>query len=74
MFSVMGCWPMTDSKINKAGPIFTIIIGAGIVGYAISSLDASILGALVRFIGGGAMVALGVISFLGAKGEKEAAH
>ncbi|MAS91653.1 MAG: hypothetical protein CMO55_00530 [Verrucomicrobiales bacterium] len=75
MFSIMGCLPLSTKTINKAGPIFTIIMGLAIVGYSLGPLSAKMVGGfLLRVIGGGALVVLGVLSFLSAKDEKEAHH
>lgn len=75
MFSIMGCLPLSTKTINKAGPVFAIVIGLSIVGYSIGPLGAKMVGGfLLRFIGGGILVVLGVLSFLSAKGEEEAQH
>ncbi len=72
MFAVMGCLPVSEKTINTAGPFFTILTGGAIVLYGFGAFDSSVLGALVRLLGGGALVFLGVASFLGR--EKQSAH
>lgn len=72
MFAVMGCLPLSEKAINTAGPVFTILIGAGIVLYGIDAFASGFLGALLRLAGGGALAALGLISLLSR--EKAAAH
>jgi len=73
MFAIMGCLPLSDKTINTAGPVFTLLIGAGIVFYGIeAALSSSILGAVLRFIGGVPLVVLGLFGLL--QREKSHAH
>lgn len=63
MFAIMGCLPVSEKAINTAGPIFTILIGAGIAYYGIEELASQVrfqqslaeklpfLKALVGFLG-----------------------
>lgn len=72
MFAIMGCLPVSEKTINTAGPIFTILIGSGIVFYGIEAFGYGVIGGLLRLVGGLTLVLLGVISF--ASREKAAAH
>ncbi len=72
MFALMGCLPLSEKSINTAGPIFTILIGAGIVYYGIEAIGSGFLGVALRLVGGVALLALGGLSLLGR--EKAAAH
>lgn len=63
MFAVLGCLKISDKAVETAGPVFSVIIGLGIALYGIGSLDASILGSLIRLAGGAAMVVLGVVGY-----------
>lgn len=72
MFAIMGCLPLSERTINLAGPVFTVLIGAGILIYAFGAFDSSFLGGFLRLVGGGALVLLGVLSLLSR--EKAAAH
>jgi hypothetical protein len=72
MFSIMGCLPLSEKTINTAGPIFTILIGAGIAYYGVEALGYGWLGAALRLLGAAMLVVLGLISLTGR--EKGAAH
>ncbi len=72
MFSVLGCIRLSDKAINAAGPIFAILIGLGIAAYGITAFGASGLGAVLRLLGGGMMVALGAIAIMLKPSEGEA--
>tara|TARA_R110000850_G_scaffold273357_3_gene409644 strand:+ start:225 stop:572 length:348 start_codon:yes stop_codon:yes gene_type:complete len=69
MFSVLGCIRLSDKVVNVAGPIFSILIGLGIVAYGFGAFGISGLGAALRIIGGILMIALGGVAFL--VGDKE---
>lgn len=73
MFAIMGCLPVSTRTINTAGPIFTILIGAGLLLYGVGAFGGGVIGGLVRVIGGVAMVAMGVIGFLN-RDEEAKAH
>ncbi len=73
MFSLMGCLPVSEKTINTAGPVFTILIGGAIVLYGFGAFDSGVFGALVRLLGGGVLVFLGVSNFLGRE-KKQHAH
>ncbi|MDF1823858.1 MAG: hypothetical protein P1U68_04400 [Verrucomicrobiales bacterium] len=72
MFAVLGCLKISDKAVEAAGPVFSVVIGLGIALYGVSSLDASLLGSLLRFAGAAAMIALGVIGYSVA--AKSSAH
>lgn len=72
MFTIMGCLPVSEKTINFAGPVFTILIGAGIAYYGIEAFGSGFLGAALRLAGAAMLIVLGVISFAGR--EKAAAH
>lgn len=74
MFAVMGCLPLSEKTINLAGPIFTILIGAGIVLYGFAAFKAGFLGAALRLLGGGVLILLAVFSLLGREKEGAAHH
>jgi len=71
MFAILGCLPLSDRVVNLSGPIFTLIIGAGIALYGFGAFEAGILGGLIRLLGGGTMITLGVLA-LGS--ERKEAH
>ncbi|MEX2580424.1 MAG: hypothetical protein WD342_15305 [Verrucomicrobiales bacterium] len=71
MFAILGCLPLSDKAINTAGPVFSVLIGLGIVLYGFGSFDENILGGLLRCIGGVAVAALGALGYLA---EKKEAH
>lgn len=73
MFSVVGCLPLSERAINLSGAVSAIIIGLGIVLYGFGSFDSSVVGALVRCVGGLSIVAIGALGFLSDK-EEEAHH
>jgi len=72
MFAIMGCLPLSEKAINTAGPVFTILIGAGIFYYGILATDSGFVGAALRMAGGGALLALGGLSLFSR--DKAAAH
>ena len=73
MFAIMGCLPLSDKTINTAGPIFTLIIAAGIVFYGIEAFsNGGILGGVLRLLGGAALALMGVLNLLSR--DKAAAH
>ena len=72
MFAIMGCLPVSENTINTAGPVFTLIIAAGIAFYGVESFSGSILGAVLRLLGAVVIAVMGVISLLGR--EKAATH
>lgn len=71
VFAVVGCLPLKNKALNRAGAVSAIIIGLWIVLYGFGAFDSSILGALVRIVGGAAVAAIGALGFLT---EKEEAH
>lgn len=70
-FAIVGCLPLSDKSVNRAGSVSAVIIGLWIAMYGIGSFDSSILGGFVRLLGGFAVVGLGALGFLT---EKEEAH
>lgn len=70
MFAVLGCLPLSTKAIEIAGPIFSIIIGVGIVAYGVGAFGSGFLSVAIRLIGGLALVALGVIGFSYRKSEE----
>lgn len=64
MFAVLGCIRISSKAVDAAGPIFAILIGVGILAYAIASLDSSLLGAFLRVLMAAAMIGVGAIGFL----------
>lgn len=73
VFAVVGCLPLKDKLLNRAGAVSAIVIGLWIVLYGFGAFDSSILGALVRIVGGASVAAVGVLGFL-ADREEEAQH
>ncbi len=74
MFSIMGCLSLSERAINTAGPIFAAIVGGAIVLYGFGAFGSSVSGGLVRLVGGGSLVFLAVVSFLGRGKEQQHAH
>ena len=72
MFAILGCLPLSTRAIEAAGPIFALLIGAGLMIYGFNAFGSSMVGGILRTIGGLAMVALGGLSFIGRKSS--AAH
>mgnify|MGYP003638857482 CR=1 FL=1 len=73
MFSILGCLPLSDKAINTAGPIFSILIGLGIIAYAFAAFgDGSTGGGILRIAIGGLMVVLGAMGFVLSSDEEEA--
>jgi hypothetical protein len=70
MFAVLGCLPLSTKAIEIAGPIFSILIGAGILAYGLEAFGGSFIGGAVRTVGGLSLVALGVIGFSYRKSEE----
>ena len=70
MFAVVGCLPISNKAINIAGPVFAIIIGASLLFYGFEAFGATLIGAVLRCLGGLAMIGLGVLGY--AKREPEA--
>ena len=73
MFSVLGCIRLSDKAVNIAGPIFSILIGLGIAAYGVNAFDASVVGAVLRLLGGSMVIALGAMAILLRRSE-EASH
>ncbi len=77
MFAILGCIPLPHSAIEKAGPVFAILIGAGILLYGFGSFGASFAGAFFRLLGGAVMIAFGVLAILEqgeSSGEEASSH
>ena len=72
MFSVLGCVKISDKAVEASGPVFSVIIGVGLALYGMGSFDASLVGSLLRLIGGAFMILLGVFGYLVT--SKRAAH
>lgn len=70
MFSVLGCIRLSEKAVNTAGPIFSILIGLGIAAYGVTAFDVSLVGAVLRLLGGGMMIALGGMAILLRRSEK----
>lgn len=70
MFAVLGCLPLSNKAIEIAGPIFSIIIGVGILAYGFGAFGSSFIGGAIRAVGGLALIALGVIGFSYRKSEE----
>lgn len=63
MFAILGCIKISDKAVEKAGPVFSVIIGVGIALYGVGSFEASLIGSALRLIGGAFMIALGVVGY-----------
>jgi len=75
MFSILGCIRVSNETLEKAGPIFTLLLGGGILLYGLGSFDASVVGALLRVLGGLVVIGFGVITLLAARdSSKDSAH
>jgi len=72
MFAIMGCLPVSEKTINTAGPIFTILIGAGIAFYGFEAFGSGVLGGVLRLFGAAALILFGVINLMAR--EKASAH
>ncbi|MCG8601322.1 MAG: hypothetical protein MI807_14360 [Verrucomicrobiales bacterium] len=70
MFIIMGCWPMSHKAINVAGPIFTAIMGVWILMYGFGSFGATVLGGMIRVLGGAALLVFGFIGYTVGSTEK----
>jgi len=42
MFSILGCIRLSTEMVEKAGPVFTLLLGGGILLYGLGSLKASV--------------------------------
>ena len=69
MFAILGCLPLSTKAINTAGPIFAILIGVSLILYGVDAFNSGITGAVLRCLGGIAMIALGVLGFVARKSE-----
>lgn len=67
MFAILGCLPISARAVDALGPVFAILIGAGLLTYGVDAFGASLLGGVLRSVGGVALVALGVFSYAGRK-------
>ena len=75
MFAVLGCVKISSKAVDSAGPIFAILIGVGILAYAIASIQAGFLGAFLRLLMAAAMIGFGAIGFLvRPQGESHESH
>lgn len=75
MFAILGCVRISDRAVETAGPVFSIIIGLGILMYAFGSFGDSAIGGLLRIVGAAFMIVLGVLAFSYIKGDpKGEAH
>jgi hypothetical protein len=75
MFSILGCIRVSEGTVEMAGPIFTLLIGGGILLYGLGSFDASVIGALLRILGAFVVLGFGAITLIAALGAKrDAAH
>ncbi len=75
MFSVLGCVKISDRAVELSGPVFSILIGLGILMYALASFGDSTLGGILRIVGAAFMIVLGVLAFGYVKDDEgEAAH
>ena len=74
MFAVLGCVRLSDRAVEMAGPLFSVLIGLGILVYAFGAFGDSVLGGALRLVGAAFMIVLGAIGFSAVKGESEGAH
>lgn len=75
MFAVLGCLRISTRAVELSGPVFSILIGLGILMYAFSSFGDSVVGGLLRVVAAATMIGLGVLAFSYVKSDEgEAAH
>lgn len=74
VFATVGCLPLKDKSVNRAGAVSALVIGLWIVLYGLGSFDSSIPGAFARIVGGLAVAAMGALGFLAEKEENHAHH
>lgn len=72
MFSILGCLPLSNKAIDRAGPVFSILIGLGIIAYALAAFGSGFFDVTLRLFGGGFMIGLGLLGF--AHPTEEEAH
>lgn len=66
MFSVMGCWPMSEKGLDIAGAAFAVLIAVGIVSYGFQAFsEGALVGGIVRVIGALFMAHLAVSGLVG---------
>ncbi len=70
MFAILGCLPISAKAVDTAGPVFAVLIGAGIIAYGVTSFDAGFFGAAIRILGGGVVAAFGVLGILSKSGQE----
>ncbi|MDA7920288.1 hypothetical protein N9B73_00910 [Verrucomicrobiales bacterium] len=65
MFAILGCLPLSNKAIDKAGPVFSILIGVGILAYAFGSFGAgSYLAGFLKLLSASLMVVIGLLGFV----------
>lgn len=76
MFAILGCLRLSHRTVEMAGPIFSILIGLGILVYGFGAFGTSFLGGVIRLLGAAFMVVLGVFAFsaVGKGDESHEAH
>ncbi len=64
MFAILGCLPLSNKAIDRAGPVFSILIGVGLLGYSFGSFGAgSYLGGFLKLFAAVILVAIGLLGY-----------
>lgn len=65
MFAILGCLPLSNKAVDKAGPIFSLLIGIGILAYAFESFGAgSYLAGFLKLVAAGFMIVICLLGFV----------
>lgn len=73
MFAVLGCIRLSPKAIDAAGPIFTALMGVGILVYGVGAFGDSVIGGLIRLVGGAVLIVFGLIGY-GYRNASESHH
>ena len=63
MFTILGCWPLSGKAIDAVGPVFAAIMGVWIMIYGFGGFGASVLGGIIRVLGGATLIVFGLIGY-----------
>ncbi|MEO0417116.1 MAG: hypothetical protein AAF226_19445 [Verrucomicrobiota bacterium] len=72
-FSILGCMPISDAAVSRAGGFLALLLGIGLVAIALGTLKVSAGYGIMKLIFAIPFVIAGVIAMLPAK-EKVHAH
>ena len=73
MFSLLGCWPLSDKAVNKIGAVIAIIVGIALLTISLFGDGGGLLIALKAVIAA-VYIVFGFVSLSGGRDQSKAAH